>query len=345
MLTDTGTTFRLYPERPVIAYRKFKINKDNYFTILDDKTILSDIDLLADDGTGLKVYSDRTDSLSDITVSVNRLNLGELTSSIPYAPDIAGLLSGDFHIVRQESQITAAYDLNVQDMNYAGAPLGNIGAVGTYMPMASENSHFVNVSLTSEGNEVASLDGVYHGQTDSVKATLQLLHFPTAMLNGFTGETLSLGGALDGNLELTGTTSHPLLNGKMLLDSVRLYSEVYGFDMLVGNDSAVINNSVLNIDTLNLYSAGNNPLVVDGVINFADLSSTARSTPTWTPRCAARSRSCSSTASSMSCPSRTSPMCCATARCRPRTTSTRLSISPTSATQPRWSSSRRLPQA
>ena len=272
MLTDTGTTFRLYPERPVIAYRKFKINKDNYFTILDDKTILSDIDLLADDGTGLKVYSDRTDSLSDITVSVNRLNLGELTSSIPYAPDIAGLLSGDFHIVRQESQITAAYDLNVQDMNYAGAPLGNIGAVGTYMPMASENSHFVNVSLTSEGNEVASLDGVYHGQTDSVKATLQLLHFPTAMLNGFTGETLSLGGALDGNLELTGTTSHPLLNGKMLLDSVRLYSEVYGFDMLVGNDSAVINNSVLNIDTLNLYSAGNNPLVVDGVINFADLS-------------------------------------------------------------------------
>ena len=92
------------------------------------------------------------------------------------------------------------------------------------------------------------------------------------MLNGFTGETLSLGGALDGNLELTGTTSHPLLNGKMLLDSVRLYSEVYGFDMLVGNDSAVINNSVLNIDTLNLYSAGNNPLVVDGVINFADLS-------------------------------------------------------------------------
>ena len=102
LLTDSGTTFHMYPENPVIAYRKFKVNKDNYLTLFDDNTLQSDIDLLADDGTGLKVYGNRTDSVSDITVSVNQVNLRELTSSIPFAPLISGFLSGDLHVTKEK---------------------------------------------------------------------------------------------------------------------------------------------------------------------------------------------------------------------------------------------------
>ncbi len=270
LLTDSGTTVHLYPENPVIAYRKFKVNKDNYFTLLDDNTILSDIDLLGDDGTGLKVYGDRTDSISDITVSVNKVNLQELSSSIPFMPLISGFMSGDLHVMKEDEKLTAAYDINVKDMKYEGAPLGDIGLVGTYFPMLQTEDHFINTSVTRGNEEIANIDGTYHGKTDSLVACLQLKEFPADMLNAFTGETLSLGGYLGGDLDLTGTVAKPMLNGKMLLDSVRVYSDIYGFNMRIGNDSARVDNSVLHFDTLNFYSSNNNPLVVDGNVDFSD---------------------------------------------------------------------------
>lgn len=271
MLTDSGATMHIYPTNPVIAYRKFKVNADNFVTIGDDKAILANVDLLADDGTGLKIYGDRNDSVSDITASVNRLNLAELTSSLPFMPAISGFLSGDFHVIRGSDNVTAAYDISVAGMAYEGSPLGNVGLVGTYMPIPKMDAHYINSTITGEGEDVASVDGTYYGRTDSLDATLALLRFPTAMLNGFTGETLSLGGHLDGSLALTGTTSRPVLDGKVMLDSVRVYSDIYGFDMLVGNDSARVEQSVLYLDTLNFYSAGNEPMTADGNINLSDL--------------------------------------------------------------------------
>lgn len=274
LLTDSGTTVHLYPENPVIAFRKFKVNKDNYFTLLDDNTILSDIDLLGDDGTGLKVYGDRTDSVSDITVSVNKVNLQELSSSIPFMPLISGFMSGDFHVIKETNEaekLTAAYDINVKDMKYEGAPLGDIGMMGTYFPMLLTEDHYINTVVTRGGEEIANIDGTYHGKTDSLFACLQLNDFPADMLNAFTGETLSLGGNLGGDLDLTGTMARPMLNGKVLLDSVRVYSDIYGFNMRIGNDSARVDNSVLHLDTLNFYSSNNNPLVVDGKVDFSAL--------------------------------------------------------------------------
>ena len=270
LLTDSGTTFHLYPENPVIAYRRFKLNRDNYLTLFDDQTIQSDIDLLADDGTGLKVYGERTDSVSDITVSVNKVNLRELTASIPFAPLISGFLSGDLHVTKENEKIAAAYDLGVKDMEYEGAPLGDIGLAGTYFPMLKNESHYINTAVTRGGEEVANLDGTYYGKADSLNACLQLEKFPTEMLNGFTGETLGLGGYLGGDLDLTGTTSKPMLDGKVLLDSVRVYSDIYGINLRIQNDSAIVSNSVLQLDTLNFYSTNNNPLVVDGDLDFSN---------------------------------------------------------------------------
>lgn len=271
-LNDSGATVRMYPENPVIAFRKFKVNKDNYVTLLDNQTILADLNLLADDGTGLQVLGEKTDSVNDITLSMNRVNLKELTGSIPFAPLISGFLSGDLHVMKESDRLTAAYDLGVENMEYEGAPLGDIGMAGTYFPMLKTESHYINSTITRGGEEVASIDGKYHGLTDSLDACLQLKDFPADMLNGFTGETLGLGGHLGGDLDLTGTTSEPVLNGKVLLDSVRVYSDVYGLNMRIENDSAIVENSVLRLDTLNFYSAGNNPLIVDGKVDFSDLS-------------------------------------------------------------------------
>ena len=93
-----GIRFKLMPERPTIGYKEFNLNKDNYIFLTRTKDkqglgrIQAKVDLIADDKTGLKLYTENQDStmLQDLTVSINHLDLGELTSVLPYMPRITG---------------------------------------------------------------------------------------------------------------------------------------------------------------------------------------------------------------------------------------------------------------
>lgn len=102
---------------PVIAYRRFKINEDNYIFMGNDRRVEADVDMLADDGTGVKIYSTpNPEALQDISVALHHLNLGELTSVIPYAPAITGLLQGDIHLIQTEEHLSVMADMLADNM-------------------------------------------------------------------------------------------------------------------------------------------------------------------------------------------------------------------------------------
>ena len=99
-----GIRFKLMPDRPTLGFKEFNLNKDNYIFLGSNHKIQAKVDLIADDKTGLKLYTENQDStmLQDLTVSVNRLDLGEVTSVIPYLPRITGFLNGDYHILQDQ---------------------------------------------------------------------------------------------------------------------------------------------------------------------------------------------------------------------------------------------------
>lgn len=267
---DSGVKVHLYPETLIIAYRNFKVNKDNYVTLEKNKNILADLDLLADDGTGLKLHSSVKDSINDITLKAININLKELTSTLPYLPAISGFLSSDIHVINKSQEITAAYEVNVKKLGYEDVPIGDLGMDGTYIPFERKGSHGIDAFITRDGNEIAEINGTYFGIEDSLAAKLSLLDFPIEMLNGFTGEMFGLRGNLEGELNVSGTSSKPLLNGTVKLDSVHVYSDIYGFDFNAQNDSARIINSNMQMKDLRFYSAGKSPLVINGGIDFSD---------------------------------------------------------------------------
>ena len=56
-MTPEGTRLHMTPLNPIIAYRRFTLNEDNYVELTREGRVLALVDLLADDGTGLKLYS------------------------------------------------------------------------------------------------------------------------------------------------------------------------------------------------------------------------------------------------------------------------------------------------
>lgn len=272
-LVDGGMNIHLYPENPVLAYRNFKVNKDNYIFLGKDNSIRADVDLLADDGTGLKIYGEPKDSVNDLTVSVNQVNLGELSAVLPYMPKLSGMLNGDVHVTddSQHKQLSAMASLTADNFKYEDMPLGNVGIDAVYLPKTG-GEHHASAFISSNGEEVLACNGTYFDRDGGTfEGDAQLHDFPLQMLNGFmAGTDVALKGIAGGDLKVNGSLDKPVINGSLDLNSAHIYSDVYGFDLRTDERALDIKDSRIIFSDYRLFSTGKEPMVLNGTFDMSD---------------------------------------------------------------------------
>ena len=269
-----GIRFKLMPDRPTIGYKEFSLNKDNYIFLANDKKIQAKVDLIADDKTGMKIYTENQDStmLQDLTVSLNRVDLGEITSVLPFLPRITGKLNGDYHILQdQDEHFSVASDMAVAGMTYEGAPIGNISTEFVYL-MQEGDAHAIEARLMLDDEEFGLLSGTYQNEGEgNVDAKFTMTRMPLSLANGFVPDQIvGLEGYGEGELTIKGTTRHPDVNGEIYVDSAYLVSIPYGVRMRFDNDPVRIVGSRLLLENFGLYAYNDQPLNMMGDIDFSD---------------------------------------------------------------------------
>lgn len=276
-MEDGGIRFKLLPERPTLGYKEFNLNEDNFIFLGSDKKIQAKVDLIADDKTGLKLYTANQDAsmLQDLTLSVNRLDLGEISSVVPYLPKVTGKLHGDYHIlIDQQEHISVVSDMAVYDMTYEGSPIGNISTELVYL-MKEDDTHAVEARLMLDDEEFGLLSGIYQapttGDDGKIDATFTMTRMPLSLANGFVPDQLvGLEGYGEGTLTIKGTTTHPDVNGEVYVDEAYLVSIPYGIRMRFDNDPVRIVGSHLLLENFGLYAYNDEPLNLMGNIDFSD---------------------------------------------------------------------------
>ncbi len=275
-MVDSGLSFRLVPERPTIGYKEFNLNKDNFIFLGLKNRVKADVHLVADDGTGIKVYSDGSDPTAqqDLTVSVNKLNLGELSSVLPYyLPRLTGLLDGDYHVViDHDGHLSMVSDMSVHKLTYEGSPLGNLSSELVYLQKEGD-AHAVEARLLKDDAEIGLLTGTYYNEgAGSLDAKLLLERTPLSLVNGFIPDQLfGLQGYGEGELAIKGRLSEPKIDGEVYLDSSYLESIPYGMTLRFDNDPVRIVNSKLLLENFTMYALNDNPLNIQGDIDFSRL--------------------------------------------------------------------------
>lgn len=257
---------------PILGYKRFHVNDDNYLFLGDDRRVSAHIELKDDDGTGLQIFSNdsNTEALQDVTVSLHKFNLDSLTAVIPYMPNVSGVMNGDFHVVQTSEQLSVSSAVTVDNMAYEHSAMGNIGTEFVYMPKA-DGSHYVDGILMSDDNEVATIKGTYdtHGYLD---ATLGLKRLPLSYLNGFIPEKIiGFKGYGEGELTLKGSPTKPHVDGEVYLDSSYLVSEPYGVAMRFANDPVRIEDSRLLFENFEMFANNASPLDISGYYDFSNL--------------------------------------------------------------------------
>lgn len=272
MMEENGILIHLLPNDAVIAYKDAIINEDNYLFMADDRRVSAHIEALADDGTGLKLYSndDNPDALQDLTVSVNKLDMAQLVSVLPYFPSVTGIVNGDYHIVQGEDHLTVSSSMDINRLTYQGNTMGDLGLEFVYMP-TDEGGHYLDGILSVDGNEVGMVGGIYH-KDGTLDATAHLDRLPMSLVNGFIpDQVVGMQGTGEGTLTIKGPLSKPLVNGELQLDSCHLISVPYGMDLRFSDRPISIVNSRVQINNYEMYAHNNTPLRITGEIDFSDL--------------------------------------------------------------------------
>lgn len=264
----------LFPANPIIAYRRFTLNPDNYILLGRDSTLRADIDLLADDGTGLKVYGEpNAEGNNDLTVSVNRLNLGELSTVLLWLPPMKGYLSGDVHLTKDDDVLSAMATLETQDFAYDGVELGHLSSEIIYLPKEG-GEHYAEAYLSYDNAEVLQARGSYFQKDEgSFVGDIHLNQMPLNLANAFlTGTGLNLAGTVEGDFHAEGPLSAPVANGSIQFVDAHAQMPLYAVDFKMDDKPVEIHDSRLTFDDFALRTASTAPLTINGTVNAADLS-------------------------------------------------------------------------
>lgn len=277
-LRPNGISMHITPDNPTLVYRPFKVNHGNYIYLSDEGRIHADVKIYDENHSGLSLYS-TPDSLvqQDLTVALNQIDIAEFRRIIPYMPDIAGFINAEAHYIQSESSMQVATDIGINNLAYNKQQLGNWEMSAVYLPKET-GEHSIDGFLMLNDEEIMSLNGTYLSATgkndkDNLTADVNLHHLPLKVANAFIPDDMArLKGDLDGSISIEGSTSQPVLNGELELDSVIINIPQASLNLQLDNRPLKIENSRLKFERFNIFTKGKTPFSIDGYVDMTDMA-------------------------------------------------------------------------
>lgn len=273
-----GLAFTLIPEKPTIAYRKFYFNEHhNWIYVHKNMRVYANVDMRGDNDMAFLVHSMQGDttSLQNMDVEIRRISLKEISGVLPYLPEITGLFSMEAHYIQTEKDLQLSAEASVAKLTYEQQPIGDVTLGATWLP-GERGKQYLNAYLNHDGNEVLLADGKLMPTStgkDSLEVSTTLVHFPLKVANAFIPDQLvTLSGDVDGELNITGSTEQPQVDGELALDSAALFSRQYGVSLWLDNRPLQIKRNRLQFDKFAIYTTSKNPFTIDGYVDFRDMN-------------------------------------------------------------------------
>ena len=272
-LEEEGVLFNIFPDEPLLFFRPFSVNKDNRIYISNDKRVSANLELQDKNGMGLFFHSvENAEAQQDLIAELRKIDLKEVAHSLPYLPDIGGILSAKAEYIQKDNRFQVIADAGVQKFMYTQQLVGNMNLQATYLPI-EKDVHQLEASMGYNGTEVLTANGVYNAAnkgTMNVHARLKSL--PLSIANAFIPDGLvRLAGSLNGEVALEGKMQQPRINGELTADSASAYIAQAGTRLRLDEKTIRVIDNRLIFDNYYIYAAGKNPLTIAGTVDFKDL--------------------------------------------------------------------------
>lgn len=283
-VSDCTVTMRLVPYSPIIAYKKWNINKDNSLSYnFITKHFDSNVELMSD-SSAVRIFTEHcelTDSLvasnpqEDIILQLNNIRLQDWLSISPFAPPVMANLNADMRFRLESDEITGKGVLEARDLYYGGE---RVGSFDLNLNIANENrtkSLHADVDLLIDGHKVITATGALNDSTavNPFLLDFNMIHFPLHVLNPFLPKDLAqLKGALNGKMDITGSMSEPIFNGYLNFDSTAVAMKMTGASYQFSDTKIPVDSNIVKFNDYIISGLNKNNLHIDGYVDARKLT-------------------------------------------------------------------------
>ncbi|MBQ0114415.1 MAG: translocation/assembly module TamB domain-containing protein [Bacteroidales bacterium] len=277
-LTERFVNMKLFPQEPVIGYRKWIINKDNYFN-LDYSSNLFDADInLESDSSVVALKTRREDGASteDVLLNVHNLRIEEWTKLIPGLDPMTGVVNADMDVTFDGRNMDGKGVLDLKNFTYNGMKEGDITVNTNFDYDPATSSTRLNADMVLDGSHVAVAYGSMNDSTANspLNLTMKLDRFPLSKVSPFIpGNMVRLKGYLEGSLAVNGTTDNPVLDGYLEGDSAYVTLPRYGSSLRLSADRIMVDSNLVKFDNYKIIGLNEQPVKINGLVNLQDMTS------------------------------------------------------------------------
>ena len=273
-IADSMLHVKLYPEQPVLAYRTYAINEDNYIRLAKKNKMYADVRLNSvSDSSSISIFANPDATMmQDVRAVVQNLDMGWLRELLPDLPKMDGLLTVDANYQQDSESFWVKGMSKVDGFVYDGTGVGNVKAVFDYVPRG-ETLHDVTARLYHNEQEVALVSGMYNDEGKGyLDADLKLQDLPLSMTAPFIpDQIITMEGTMGGNLRIQGPLDAFTVNGQLLPNGMKAHSDVYSLNLTFADEPFNVENSRISFDRYKIYGSGEEPLTLNGWVDFANL--------------------------------------------------------------------------
>lgn len=276
-VTDSLITMSLTPTAPVIAYKHWQVNPDN-FVAFNPHTFNISANLDASgDGSRLQLLTanrTETDSVglpNALTLKISNIHIQDWLHINPFAPPVAGNFSADMRLNYNSKSVNGLGTASLDNLTYGRRSVGNFNLD---MNVATDFGGSIRGDAVLKVNDkpAISLFGALNDTTyrqSPLKMELRLTDFPLSVINPFVpSDYASLSGSLNGNMDVGGTFNAMKLNGVLNFRQTKIKVGMMGSTFTLDSVDIPVDSNFVRFNDFAIYGSNSNPLRVTGSVDL-----------------------------------------------------------------------------
>lgn len=274
-MVDSTASVHITPLKATIAYLPWTINDDNYLDY-NFNTRRLDANLMASSQeSSIMVRTETENDVDNMRLKIDNLHIEDFLRMWALAPDVTGDVNADLKVGYDGKSIKGSGTLGVGKLTYERKRVGDLD-LDLDAGYGLDGSTNVLAALRVNGEKAMSLfANLVPDETNGLKPDsvgLSLTRFPLKIANPFLGQSVVLGGYLNGNMRMDGSFARPVLNGEIEFDSVRARVPMMDATLRFEQDTVGVADNVVRFSDFNVFGANENPLSLNGTVNAANFS-------------------------------------------------------------------------
>lgn len=280
-MADSVLTVRLVPKAPVIAYKNWTLNTDNFLSYnFYTKQIEADL-LLQNLPSSLHVFTrpvpnpEEGSSEKELVLSAKEIKIEDWIGISPFAPPMSGTASANLKLHRVNNELVGTLVVGLDDFMYDRQKVGKFGLALKVANNPRSKSLWADGIVWVNDKKTIVLNGALNDstRTSPFMLDMSMIQFPLSVANPFLpAGTAKLNGNLNGAMKLTGTPAKPVMDGYLQFDSASVKIDMIGSTYRFSEVKIPVDSNIVRFNDFAINTLNDNPLTINGTADINNLA-------------------------------------------------------------------------